>query len=88
MICMVGTWYSSQSFHDDSEDGKKEIAEKEGAPYGSHRVIQAGRDYKAFMAGLGAKSLVFLVESLFNETTGWRLTAWTPIGIRTGAGQE
>src|ERR1700738_3630614 len=24
--------------------------------------------------------MVFLDESMFDETTGWRLTAWTPIG--------
>jgi len=24
--------------------------------------------------------MVFLDEALFNETTGWRATAWAPIG--------
>ena len=32
------------------------------------------------MAGIRAEQMVFLDESLFNKTTGWRLTAWAPIG--------
>jgi transposase len=32
------------------------------------------------MIGITAEQMVFLDESLFNETTGWRLTAWAPIG--------
>jgi|SRR6266536_5132306 len=37
-------------------------------------------DYLASIAGIRAHQMVFLDESLFNETTGWRLTAWAPIG--------
>jgi len=32
------------------------------------------------MAGIRAEQMVFLDESMFNEITGWRLTAWTLIG--------
>jgi hypothetical protein len=42
--------------------------------------LEARRNYQALTAGLRAENMVFLDESLFNETTGWRLTAWAPIG--------
>ena len=38
------------------------------------------RGYLAEMVGITAEQMVFIDESLFNETTGWRLTAWAPIG--------
>jgi hypothetical protein len=38
------------------------------------------RAYMVDMAGILAEQMVFLDESMFNETTGWRLTAWAPIG--------
>ena len=41
---------------------------------------QARADYIALTTGLRAENMVFLDESLFNETTGWRLTAWAPLG--------
>jgi transposase len=44
------------------------------------RSLDLRRDYLIEMAGLNAEQLVFLDESLFNESTGWRLTAWAPIG--------
>jgi hypothetical protein len=38
------------------------------------------RAYLAEIAHIQAEQMVFLDESLFNEVTGWRLTAWAPIG--------
>ena len=32
------------------------------------------------MRGVNAEQLIFLDEALFNNTTGWRATAWAPIG--------
>ena len=37
-------------------------------------------DWHAQLLGLTAEQLVFVDESLFNETTGWRHYAWAPIG--------
>ena len=37
-------------------------------------------DYKTQMIGIHAEQMIFLDEALFNETTGWRLTAQAPIG--------
>ena len=37
-------------------------------------------DYKTQMIGIHAEQMIFLDEALFNETTGWRSTAWAPIG--------
>lgn len=38
------------------------------------------RGYLSEMACIRAEQMVFLDESMFNETTGWRLTAWAPLG--------
>lgn len=38
------------------------------------------RDWQALIVELHAEKLVFVDESLFNETTGWRKKAWGPVG--------
>lgn len=37
-------------------------------------------DWIAQLLGFTAEQLVFIDETLFNETTGWRCHAWAPIG--------
>lgn len=40
---------------------------------------EARRNYQALIADLQAENMIFLDKSLFNKTTGWRLTVWVPI---------
>jgi hypothetical protein len=42
--------------------------------------LKLRRAYLAEMAHIQAEQMVLLDESLFNKVTGWRLTAWAPIG--------
>lgn len=44
------------------------------------RAPDLRRGYLSEMSGILAEEMVFLDESMFNQTTGWRGTAWAPIG--------
>jgi transposase len=56
-------------------------SKKKAARISHHRSQQIRRDYTVEMAGITAEQMVVLDETLFNESTGWRSMAWSPIGM-------
>ena len=53
----------------------------------SHSIANTGRrndelreNWHASMLNVTAEQLVFVVETAFNEMTGWRMRAYAPIG--------
>ena len=53
---------------------------KKAQRVGSRRNDELRRGYIADMLQITAEQMVFIDESLFNETTGWRHYAYAPIG--------
>jgi hypothetical protein len=57
-----------------------DISRKQGERVGIRQNDELRLDWKAQMLHVTAEQLVFVDESLFNETTGWRHYAYAPIG--------
>ena len=59
---------------------RRKWSKKQARRMAQNLSLDLRRGFLSEMTGIRAEQMVFLDESLFNETTGWRLTAWAPIG--------
>jgi hypothetical protein len=59
---------------------RRKWSKKKAQQIGHRQNEELHLQWLADLHGLMAEQLVFVDETLFNETTGWRYGAWAPIG--------